>query len=333
MVHDMFRRIKMAANFDLDKIESLTTPITLIRPAEVSLQDIEEDYCLSKVTTGNVTLKVIEGNHTSMLDNPILPQIINEMDPRYKMTKISKKLKTGQNDTISYQNSSEAKQFEESYEAPKELSWTNINDQVDFVIPMFLNHLQYMKIEHLNLPDVVESISLSLLVVVSPARLILNNGIAYNLEGVERYGDAFMTYNDKRFYIRFDIKISKLQFEYNYLLEIIPINGYGNVIGTLEDTIIHTNIAIDVKNLNLTLQNFRIVKFRKINVQLDEIQIIRQLSGLILTPITNLFKNRITTTISDGLEKEMELIFNDFNEGDPLQLRTFANRLLAGLTG
>uniref|UniRef100_W8ARH4 Fatty acid synthase n=1 Tax=Ceratitis capitata TaxID=7213 RepID=W8ARH4_CERCA len=81
MVHDMFRRIKMAANFDLDKIESLTTPITLIRPAEVSLQDIEEDYCLSKVTTGNVTLKVIEGNHTSMLDNPILPQIINEMDP------------------------------------------------------------------------------------------------------------------------------------------------------------------------------------------------------------------------------------------------------------
>lgn len=50
--------------------------------------------------------------------------------------------------------------------------------------------------------------------VVSPARLILNNGIAYNLEGVERYGDAFMTYNDKRFYIRFDIKISKLQVIY-----------------------------------------------------------------------------------------------------------------------
>ncbi|XP_020714038.1 uncharacterized protein LOC101463235 isoform X2 [Ceratitis capitata] len=200
----------------------------------------------------------------------------------FKYSVVALELKTGQNDTISYQNSSEAKQFEESYEAPKELSWTNINDQVDFVIPMFLNHLQYMKIEHLNLPDVVESISL---------------------------------------------------FEYNYLLEIIPINGYGNVIGTLEDTIIHTNIAIDVKNLNLTLQNFRIVKFRKINVQLDEIQIIRQLSGLILTPITNLFKNRITTTISDGLEKEMELIFNDFNEGDPLQLRTFANRLLAGLTG
>ncbi|XP_036342897.1 fatty acid synthase-like [Rhagoletis pomonella] len=81
MVHAMFRRISMAANYNLDTIDLLTTPIVLIRPAEVSLQDIEEDYCLSKITTGKVVLKVIEGNHTSMLDNPILPQIINEMDP------------------------------------------------------------------------------------------------------------------------------------------------------------------------------------------------------------------------------------------------------------
>lgn len=81
MVHAMFRRIRMAANYDLGTNDILTTPIILIRPAEVSLQDIEEDYCLSKITTGKVVLKVIEGNHTSMLDNPILPQIINEMDP------------------------------------------------------------------------------------------------------------------------------------------------------------------------------------------------------------------------------------------------------------
>lgn len=64
---------------------------------------------------------------------------------------------------------------------------------------------------------------------------------------------------------------------------------------------------------------------------MDQIQIIRELSGLILSPITNLFKERIRTSISDGLKKEMELIFNDFNEGDPLQLRMFAKQLLAGL--
>ncbi|XP_011203074.2 fatty acid synthase [Bactrocera dorsalis] len=81
IVHAMFRRLRMTANYDLNTSDILTTPIVLIRPAEVSLQDIEEDYCLSKITKGKIVLKVIEGNHTSMLDNPLLPQLINEMDP------------------------------------------------------------------------------------------------------------------------------------------------------------------------------------------------------------------------------------------------------------
>lgn len=209
--------------------------------------------------------------------------------------------------------------------------WTNINAEVDVVIPMILDHLQKIKIEHLNLPDITETISLTFILVVSRTRLILSNGIVYNVEGIERYGDALMTYKEKRFHIRFDLKINKLQFEYNFLLQVMPIDGYGKVIGNLEDTIMHAEIAVDVTNISLDLQDFRILDFRNINVQLDQIQIIRELSGLILSPITNLFKQRITTSISDGLKQEMELIFNDFNEGDPLQLRTFAKQLLAGL--
>ncbi|EDW67835.2 fatty acid synthase [Drosophila virilis] len=81
MVEAMFRRVKSAANFDLNSVKDLKSPITLVRPAEVSLQDIEEDYGVSKLTSGKVTLKVIEGNHTTMLDNPVLPQIINDFDP------------------------------------------------------------------------------------------------------------------------------------------------------------------------------------------------------------------------------------------------------------
>ncbi|XP_030080615.1 fatty acid synthase [Drosophila hydei] len=81
IVEAMFHRVKMAAQFDVDSIKDLKSPITLVRPAEVSLQDIEEDYCLSQLTSGKVTLKVIEGNHTTMLDNPVLPQIINGFDP------------------------------------------------------------------------------------------------------------------------------------------------------------------------------------------------------------------------------------------------------------
>ncbi|KAM7359337.1 fatty acid synthase 3 [Cochliomyia hominivorax] len=84
MVNAMFRRVKMAAHYDLKNIEELKTPITLVRPAEVALQDIEEDYFLSQITSGKVITKVIEGNHTTMLDNPALTQIINDFDPAVK---------------------------------------------------------------------------------------------------------------------------------------------------------------------------------------------------------------------------------------------------------
>ncbi|XP_049306196.1 uncharacterized protein LOC105226962 [Bactrocera dorsalis] len=225
----------------------------------------------------------------------------------------------------------ELSQSNEEDEVKVNPQWTNINAEVDVVIPMILNHLHNIKIEHLNLPDITETISLTFILVAYKTRLILSNGIVYNVEGIERYGDAKMTYKEKRFHIRFDLKINKLQFEYNFLLQVMPIDGYGKVIGNLEDTIIHSEIAIDVTNISLALHDFRILDYRKIHVQLDQIQIIRELSGLILSPITNLFKERIRTSISDGLKKEMEFIFNDFNEGDPLQLRMFAKQLLAGL--
>ena len=84
LVDGMFRRIRMVALYDLDNIKKIKTSITLIRPDLVTLQDIEEDYCLSRFKTGKVITKVIEGNHTTILDNPLLPQLINDFDPALK---------------------------------------------------------------------------------------------------------------------------------------------------------------------------------------------------------------------------------------------------------
>uniref|UniRef100_A0A1A9W883 Fatty acid synthase n=1 Tax=Glossina brevipalpis TaxID=37001 RepID=A0A1A9W883_9MUSC len=81
MIHAMFRRISSVVNCDLKNFEPINTPITLIRPTEVSLQEIDDDYCLKEITNGNIVMKVIEGNHTSMLDNPLLPQLINDFNP------------------------------------------------------------------------------------------------------------------------------------------------------------------------------------------------------------------------------------------------------------
>lgn len=91
MTYALFYRIKMALEYDLDIVNPIKSSITLIRPSEVSIVDIDEEYGLSKYTTGVVNLKFIEGNHITMLENPKLVQIINDCDPAMESNEIFKK--------------------------------------------------------------------------------------------------------------------------------------------------------------------------------------------------------------------------------------------------
>ncbi|KAL9707515.1 hypothetical protein quinque_011033 [Culex quinquefasciatus] len=77
MTKALFRRLRMAAVLNLDEDQPLDLPIMLVRPSSISSSDIEEDYGLSNYTTGEISLRVVEGSHTSMLDNPALVDIIN----------------------------------------------------------------------------------------------------------------------------------------------------------------------------------------------------------------------------------------------------------------
>ncbi|GAB0094756.1 Fatty acid synthase [Sergentomyia squamirostris] len=94
MADALYMRIRVTLDTDTDNIVPLKCPITLVRPVEVSIVDIDEDYELSKYTTGPVDLKFIEGNHISMLENSKLPQIINDLDPKHESDKAFKKYLT-----------------------------------------------------------------------------------------------------------------------------------------------------------------------------------------------------------------------------------------------
>ncbi|XP_023036077.1 uncharacterized protein LOC6651197 isoform X1 [Drosophila willistoni] len=225
-------------------------------------------------------------------------------------------------------NADESNGFEKD-----DVGWTNINEEVDVVTPMVLLHLQKLGIEHLQLPDMKESISVKPLFITYEAGLYLTNGIVYNLSGIKRHGDAFMTYEGKSFLSRFYLKINKLQFEYNFMLKLMAIEGYGKVIGSLDDTIVYAELAVNVITSQLHLYDFRIIEFSNIHVQLDQARLIRQLTGIILSPITNLFKDRITTSIADGLKEQMQSVMDDFNNEDPLELRKFTKKLLSGIAG
>lgn len=80
----MYNRLKILLNYDTENVQRIKSHITLVRPTEVAVVDIDEDYELSRFTEGQVNLKFIDGNHTTVLDNDKLIQIINDCDPNFE---------------------------------------------------------------------------------------------------------------------------------------------------------------------------------------------------------------------------------------------------------
>lgn len=79
MITATYLRVKMAVNQDSDNIIPINSPITLIRPTESVFTDIVDDYDLPKYTTGAFTLKLVEGNHSTILENKKIAEIINSI--------------------------------------------------------------------------------------------------------------------------------------------------------------------------------------------------------------------------------------------------------------
>lgn len=87
MMEALLNRLRIVFNYDMAKPNKIKSSITLVRPTEVAVVDIDEDYELSHYTEGKVHLKFLEGNHTTMLDNPKLALIINDADPNLESDK------------------------------------------------------------------------------------------------------------------------------------------------------------------------------------------------------------------------------------------------------
>lgn len=81
LCNGIYNRTIAAHHSQTDDIVKIRSPIVLIRPTDAIVSDIDEDYELPRCTEGLVTLKFIDGNHQSILENPKLVEIINEMNP------------------------------------------------------------------------------------------------------------------------------------------------------------------------------------------------------------------------------------------------------------
>jgi fatty acid synthase, animal type len=78
MLNGFLNRTKIAIQLDVEKFQKLSkTPITLVRPLESSIQNVEDDYGLRLQTEKHFELMFIEGNHSTILENPKLVEILN----------------------------------------------------------------------------------------------------------------------------------------------------------------------------------------------------------------------------------------------------------------
>lgn len=78
LMKSMFNRMKLTLALDLSKFAVLNkTPVTLIRPSDLSVIEIEEDYGLSSCSTQKIVTKFLEGNHMTILENPKLTELLN----------------------------------------------------------------------------------------------------------------------------------------------------------------------------------------------------------------------------------------------------------------
>lgn len=78
MLTALIKRMNISLNLEAMSLSQLkNTPISLIRPTESSIRDFDEDYGLGKYCLQEVKVKIIDGNHTTILSNAELIRLLN----------------------------------------------------------------------------------------------------------------------------------------------------------------------------------------------------------------------------------------------------------------
>lgn len=75
----VYNRILATLQYSARDIVKIKSPITLIRATEALVSDTDEDMELPKYTEGLFNMKFIDGTHQSIVEDPKLIDIINEI--------------------------------------------------------------------------------------------------------------------------------------------------------------------------------------------------------------------------------------------------------------
>lgn len=77
----MVNTMSIASKLDPTSLNKIKSDIVLVRPVEPIVRDVDEDYQMSQYTTGSFTMHILEGDHTTVMHNAQLLDLINQASP------------------------------------------------------------------------------------------------------------------------------------------------------------------------------------------------------------------------------------------------------------
>ncbi|KAL2719273.1 fatty acid synthase-like [Vespula squamosa] len=76
-IHSFYVRLQALLNYNPKPLPYIRAPITLFKPMSLTIQHLPHDYGLQDVTEGKVEVRVVRGDHVTMLENIEIAMAIN----------------------------------------------------------------------------------------------------------------------------------------------------------------------------------------------------------------------------------------------------------------
>ncbi|CAF4884062.1 unnamed protein product [Pieris macdunnoughi] len=172
-----------------------------------------------------------------------------------------------------------------------------VNSYVDSTLHLLVPFLGSNGLDPMLLPEIVEGFEVRLLLITYSAWLKLTEGNMTGLVNVTRFEDQKVNYFAKNLRVRVHLQFNDLEFNYNYLVQVMNIGPTGKIIGSLDRFRIVADILIDFNNDEIHLQEFKINDVGRLRVRLRGNILFDWLLNPVISVFTRLFNGIIMFTV------------------------------------
>ncbi|XP_047523523.1 uncharacterized protein LOC125061929 isoform X2 [Pieris napi] len=172
-----------------------------------------------------------------------------------------------------------------------------VNSYVDSTLHLLVPFLASNGLDPMLLPEIVEGFEVRLLLITYSAWLKLTEGNMTGLVNVTRFEDQKVNYFAKNLRVRVHLQFNDLEFNYNYLVQVMNIGPTGKIIGSLDRFRIVADILIDFNNDEIHLQEFKINDVGRLRVRLRGNILFDWLLNPVISVFTRLFNGIIMFTV------------------------------------